>query len=136
VKPPGNAERPGNERSSPSRDIQPSQGRGDRGSETGAGNQTQAVGEEGRRKRSSARYVGWGDGINREYCDRMSHRLPTTFPVAAHNGAATIRATVVAIRPDAYLLCTYDHSGVHVWPGGDVESNEEADQVSGLRGQH
>jgi hypothetical protein len=96
---PGNADRPGNDRSS---------------------------GDDSRRKRSNARYVGWGDGLSREYCDRMSHLLPRAFPVAAHGGAATIRAAVVARRPGALLLCTYDHCGAHVWPDGDIVSDDEA----------
>ena len=58
----------------------------------------------------------------------MSHFLPSTFPVASHTGAATIRATVVARRVDTYLLCTYDHCGPHVWPGGDVVSDDRANE--------
>jgi hypothetical protein len=129
VLPPGNADRSGNDRSNaPGHGLQ-QRGREERG-ETATGSQSQGSGEEGRRKRPNARYVGWGDGFNREYCDRMSHFLPSTFPVASHIGVATIRAIVVARRVDAYLLCTYDHCGPHVWPGGDVVSDDIAIDVS------
>ena len=73
--------------------------------------------------------------MNREYCDRMSHRLPSTFPVATHSGAATIRAAVVARRRDGLLLCTYNHCGPHVWPGGDVVSADDAIELSEVRAQ-
>jgi hypothetical protein len=61
--------------------------------------------------------------------------VPSTFPVAAHSGTATIRATVVARRPEALLLCTYDHCGPHVWPDGDVVGDEEAEVVTNDRAQ-
>ena len=77
--------------------------------------------EETRRKRPPAqRYVGWNDGIERAYCLRMGHRLPSTFPVATHPGAAMIPPTVVARRPDAILLCVFDHLGAHSWPDGEL----------------
>ncbi len=74
---------------------------------------------EGRRKRSvEARYAGWGDGVDREFCARAVQLLPLTFPVASHAGAATIPTVVVARRPDALLVCTFSHCGAHVWPDG------------------
>jgi hypothetical protein len=74
-----------------------------------------------RRKRGNEqRYAGWGDGIERTYCTRAAQLLPETFPVAAHVGAATIPATVVARRPDGLLLCTFSHHGPHVWPDGEL----------------
>lgn len=135
VLPPGNADRPGNDRSNAPGHGIPQRGREDRGSEAATGSQNQASGEEGRRKRPNARYVGWGDGFSREYCDRMSHSLPSTFPVASHSGAATIRAAVVARRADAYLLCTYDHCGPHVWPDGDVVRDDIEVEVSEVGAQ-
>jgi hypothetical protein len=135
VQPPANADGRGNDRHQAER-VATDRGREQRRSETGPGNQPQGQSDEGRRKRpNQARYVGWGDGQNREYCDRMSHVLPRTFPVASHTGAATIRATVVARRSDSYLMCTYDHCGPHVWPDGDVVSGDEATESSGIVAQ-
>jgi hypothetical protein len=131
VVPTGNADRPGNKRSN----APEQSSHQERGSGEGTGNQIQGPGEEGRRRRSNARYVGWGDGLDREYCDRMSHCLPRTFPVATHSGAATIRPTVVARRADTYLLCTYDHCGPHMWPDGGIVSDDEAKHVSQARAQ-
>src|SRR4051794_19240533 len=132
VLPPGNADRPGNHRSNAPGNGFQQRGREERGSEPATGSQNQGSGEEGRRKRPNPRYVGWGDGFTREYCDRMSHGLPSTFPVASHSGAATIRPAVVARRVDAYLLCAYDHCGPHVWPGGDVVDDDAAIEVSAV----
>ena len=74
-----------------------------------------------RRKRGSEqRYAGWGDGIERMYCARAEHSLPETFPVASHAGAATISPTIVARRPDGFLLCTFSHYGPHLWPDGEL----------------
>ncbi|MCD6029984.1 MAG: hypothetical protein K0S78_2158 [Thermomicrobiales bacterium] len=86
---------------------------------------------EGKRKRSTeSRYVGWGDGIDREVCTRAEHVLPMSFPVASHGGAATIAATVVARRAGALLLCTFSHCGAHVWPDGEVVDDALDDTVS------
>jgi hypothetical protein len=87
--------------------------------------------DDSRRKRSSApRFATWSDGIERAYCLRARHILPTTFPVASHAGVATIPATIVARREDALLLCTFDHLGPHVWPDGEVV--DERQSGSGL----
>jgi hypothetical protein len=86
---------------------------------------------EGKRKRSTeSRYIGWGDGVDREVCARAAHVLPVTFPVASHGGAATIAATVVARRADALLLCTFSHCGAHVWPDGEVVDDAQDDTAS------
>ena len=80
-----------------------------------------------RRKRGNEqRYAGWGDGIERVYCACAEHFLPESFPVASHAGAATIPATIVAQRPDRILLCTFSHFGPHVWPDGELVSDELA----------
>jgi hypothetical protein len=74
-----------------------------------------------RRKRANEqRFAGWGDGIERLFCARSRQLLPQTFPVASHAGAATIPATLVARRPDAFLLCTFSHHGPHSWPDGEL----------------
>jgi hypothetical protein len=73
-----------------------------------------------RRRTNEQRFAGWGDGVDRAYCARAAHLLPSTFPVASHSGAVTIPMTVVARRPDAILLCTYTHFGPHVWPDGET----------------
>ena len=74
-----------------------------------------------RRKRANGeRYAGWGDGIDRAYCARAQQTLPETFPVASHSGAAIIPATIVARRPDGFLVCTFSHHGPHLWPDGEV----------------
>jgi hypothetical protein len=78
-------------------------------------------GPEPRRKRGNEpRYVGFGDGVERAFCIRDEHFLPLTFPVESHAGAATIRATIVARRADALLLCNFSHGGEHIWPDGEV----------------
>ena len=101
-----------------------------RGDFTGEGNDASGRPlEETRRKRPPAqRYIGWNDGIERAWCIRAGHLLPSTFPVASHAGAAVIPPTVVARRSDAILLCIFDHLGAHAWPDGelvDVGSNED-----------
>ena len=74
-----------------------------------------------RRKRGNEqRYAGWGDGIERVYCARAEQFLPESFPVASHAGVATIPGTIVAQRPDRFLLCTFSHHGPHVWPDGEL----------------
>lgn len=76
--------------------------------------------DDSRRRRSSdRRYAGYGDGIDRFYCERDLHRLPSSFPVEARTGAATVPATVVARRAGALLLCSFSHAGAHQWPGGE-----------------
>ncbi|HEX2280755.1 MAG TPA: hypothetical protein VHG52_03230, partial [Thermomicrobiales bacterium] len=78
-----------------------------------------------RRKRANEqRYAGWGDGIERAWCARAEQFLPETFPVASHTGAATIRAAVVARRPDRFLICTFSHHGPHHWPDGELVDDE------------
>jgi hypothetical protein len=125
VEPPADAVPGKNRPRTPDRSGNP-RSRAESSRTAGPGGGTPTPGEEGRRKRNPPRYVGWGDGLTREFCDRMSHRIPPAFPVAAHGGAATIRAVVVARRPDALLLCTFDHCGPHVWPDGDVVDEDAA----------
>lgn len=80
-----------------------------------------------RRKRANEqRYAGWGDGIERVFCARAEQVLPETFPVASHAGAATIPATIVARRSDAFLLCTFSHHGPHSWPDGELVNDGPA----------
>ncbi len=78
--------------------------------------------EEARRKRAAAekRYAGWGDGIERAFCGYCEHLLPADFPVHSRHGVATIVPRVVARRPEALLLCTFDHAGPHIWPDGEL----------------
>ena len=77
--------------------------------------------QEHRRKRTiQQRYAGWGDGIERAYCARAQQLLPETFPVASHSSATTIPATIVARRPESFLLCTFSHHGPHLWPDGEL----------------
>jgi hypothetical protein len=82
--------------------------------------------EEPRRKRATPerRYAGWNDGIERAFCGHVEHRLPSAFPVLSRAGVATIPATIVARRPAAVLLCTFDHAGPHVWPDGEIVVDE------------
>ena len=81
--------------------------------------------QENRRKRTiQQRYAGWGDGIERAYCARAQQLLPETFPVASHSGATTIPATIVARRPESFLLCTFSHHGPHLWPDGELVDDE------------
>jgi hypothetical protein len=90
-----------------------------------AGGSPRRLTQDHRRKRTNEeRYAGWGDGIDRAYCARDQHSLPETFPVASHSGAATISATIVARRPDGFLLCTFSHHGPHFWPDGEVVDDE------------
>jgi hypothetical protein len=92
--------------------------------------------EETRRKRPPAqRYTGWNDRIERAYCTRAGHRLPSTFPVASHSGAAVIPPTVVARRPDAMLLCIFDHLGAHVWPDGELVEESSFEEAALDRNQ-
>jgi len=82
--------------------------------------------EEPRRKRANSerRYVGWNDGIERAFCVHVEHELPSAFPIQSRSGVATIPATIVGRRPDAMLLCTFDHAGPHVWPDGEIAVDE------------
>ena len=83
--------------------------------------------QDNRRKRANEqRYSGWGDGIERAWCARAQQFLPETFPVASHAGAATIFATVVARRPDRFLLCNFSHHGPHLWPDGELVDEKPA----------
>jgi hypothetical protein len=97
---------------------------------------TRRAPDDARPKRGSERrYAGWGDAITRAYCVRSVPALPAAFPVAAHEGAATIPATIVARRPDALLLCAFDHPGPHVWPDGETAEDEitEDERIGGAR---
>ena len=100
-------------------DTGPSQQRVEPGSVPGGSPRRSS--QDNRRKRTNEqRYAGWGDGIERVFCARAEQFLPETFPVASHAGAATIPATIVARRPDAFLLCTFSHHGPHSWPDGEL----------------
>ena len=105
----------------------PTRQRGESGSTPGAGGPSGRSPQDSRRRRGNdQRYAGWGDGIERVYCNRAAHFLPETFPVASHAGAATIAATVVATRADSQLLCTFSHHGPHEWPDGEVVGDDLA----------
>jgi hypothetical protein len=132
----GEVDAPGGQRPSNSKapERKGSRPRGDAGAPGGS---VAKPAPEPRRKRGSEpRYVGFGDEIERAYCLRDTHVLPSTFPVASHAGAATIAPRVVARRPGALLLCTYSHAGEHVWPDGEVVADgslERTMQVDGSR---
>lgn len=83
--------------------------------------------DEGRRKKGSpaARYAGWGDGIERVACARLSHTPPPGFPVTPRPGVATLPLRHVAVRPDAVLLCDDSHTGPHLWADWDPATDEE-----------
>jgi hypothetical protein len=81
--------------------------------------------QDNRRKRANEqRYAGWGDSTERVFCARSKQILPEVFPVASHAGAPTVPATIVARRPDGFLLCTFSHHGPHLWPDGELVDDE------------
>jgi hypothetical protein len=105
----------------------PTRQRGEPGSTPGAGASTGRTPPDSRRRRGNdQRYAGWGDGLERAYCSRAAHFLPTTFPVESHAGAATIAAAIVARRPNILLLCPFSHRGPHAWPDGEVVEDDLA----------
>ena len=77
--------------------------------------------QDNRRKRANEqRYAGWADGSERVFCARSKQLLPEVFPVASHAGAATVPTSIVARRPNGFLLCTFSHHGPHLWPDGEL----------------
>jgi hypothetical protein len=83
--------------------------------------------QDNRRKRANEqRYAGWGDSTERVFCARSKQILPEVFPVASHAGAPTVPATIVARRPDGFLLCTFSHHGPHSWPDGELVADGPA----------
>jgi hypothetical protein len=65
-------------------------------------------------------FAGFGDEVERAFCDAAVHLLPETFPVVHRQGLVTLKVTTVATRPGAILCCDGAHAGPHRWPNGDV----------------
>jgi hypothetical protein len=115
------------EGSSPPDRKGPTRQRGESGIAPGAGASSGRAPQDSRRRRGNdQRHAGWGDGLQRAFCSRAEHSLPTTFPVESRAGAATIAGAVVAHRPDILLLCPFSHHGPHAWPDGEVVENDLA----------
>jgi hypothetical protein len=67
------------------------------------------------RRKSSNRYAGWGDGIDRVWCTARLQEPAQGFPV--HSRIAATRPVVVVDRREGeVLLCDGEHWGDHRWP--------------------
>ena len=78
--------------------------------------------DEARRGRSDRpRPMSFPDGTEQAFCSAYQvAAVPPDFPVQSRPGVATLRATVVARRSQAILLCDAGHTGEHIWPDGEI----------------
>ncbi|MGI9254998.1 MAG: hypothetical protein ACR2J8_14745, partial [Thermomicrobiales bacterium] len=66
--------------------------------------------DDGRRRKSTSRYTGWGDGVDRVWCTARHHHPAQFFPV--HSRIAATRPVVVVDQRDGEVLhCDGEHWG-------------------------